>query len=134
MTNSRDTERSHSGLIEAPRKNLSGYAVSRTWFEPSTSRIHVQSFCYNDISVSLLFFLNRSLRMITDTPWYVPNTVIWKDIQIPRVKHEISRYSYHCSKRLSVHANELILNLQEPPETWRLRKDLPIDLPARFNM
>jgi hypothetical protein len=51
--------------------------------------------------------------MITDAPWYVPNTVIRKDLQIPKVKHEISRYSYRYSKRLSVHPNELILNLQE---------------------
>jgi hypothetical protein len=58
--------------------------------------------------------------MITDPPWYVPNTVIWKDLQIPTVKQEISRYSYNYSKRLSVHPNELILNLQELPETRRL--------------
>jgi hypothetical protein len=57
-----------------------------------------------------------------------------KYLKIPTVKHEISRYSYHYSKRLSVHPNELILNLQEPPETRRLRKNLPIDLLTRFNM
>jgi hypothetical protein len=61
-------------------------------------------------------------------------TVIWKDLQIPTVKHEISRYSYHYSKRLSVHSNELILNLQEPPETRQLHKNLPIDVPTRFSM
>jgi hypothetical protein len=71
-------------------------------------------------------FQSKALRMITDAPWYVPNTVIRKDLQIPTVKHEISRYS----KRLSVHPNELILDLQEPPETMRL----PIDLPTRFNI
>jgi hypothetical protein len=27
--------------------------------------------------------------MIVDTPWYVPNTVIRKDLQIPTVKEEI---------------------------------------------
>jgi hypothetical protein len=50
--------------------------------------------------------------MITDAPWYVPNTVIRKDLQIPTIKHEIRRCSYHYSKRLSVHPNELIVNLQ----------------------
>jgi hypothetical protein len=40
--------------------------------------------------------------MITDAPWYVPHMVIRKDLQIPTVKHEISRYSYHYSKHLSV--------------------------------
>jgi hypothetical protein len=29
--------------------------------------------------------------MIMDAPWYSPNTVIRKDLQIPTVKHEISR-------------------------------------------
>jgi hypothetical protein len=79
-------------------------------------------------------FQSKVLRMITDAPRYVPNTVIQKNLQIPTVKHKISRYSYNYSKRLSVHPNELILNLQEPPETGRLRKDLPMDLPTRFNI
>jgi hypothetical protein len=79
-------------------------------------------------------FQSKALRMITDAPWYVPNMVIRKDLQISTDKHEISRYSYNYSKRLSVHPNELILNLQEPAETMRLRKNLPKDLPTRFNM
>jgi hypothetical protein len=79
-------------------------------------------------------FQSKALCMITDAPWYVPNTRIWKDLQIPTVKHEIKRYSYNYSKRLSVHSNELILNLQEPPESRRLRKNLPIYLSTRFNM
>jgi hypothetical protein len=72
--------------------------------------------------------------MITDAPWYMPNTIIQKDLQIPAIQNEISRYSYQYSKRLSVHPNELILNLKEPPETRRLRKYLPIDLPTRLNI
>jgi hypothetical protein len=62
------------------------------------------------------------------------DTVIRKDLQIPTVKLEFNRYSYHYSKRLSLHPNELTLNLQEQPETRRLRKHLPIDMPTRFNM
>jgi hypothetical protein len=57
---------------------------------------------------------------------------VQKDLKIPTVKHEISRYSYNYSKRLSVHPKELILNLKEPPETRRLRKNLPIDIPTRL--
>jgi hypothetical protein len=48
---------------------------------------------------------------------YVVNVVIQKDLEIPMVKNEISCYGYHYSKRLRVHPNELILNLQDPPET-----------------
>jgi hypothetical protein len=42
-------------------------------------------------------FQSKALRMITDAPWYVPNTVIRKEFQIPTVKHEIRRYSYQYS-------------------------------------
>jgi hypothetical protein len=79
-------------------------------------------------------FQSKAMRIITDAPWNVPNTIIRKDVQIPTIKQEISRYSYNYSKRLIVHPSEPILNLQEPPETRRLRKNLPIDLSTRFNM
>jgi hypothetical protein len=72
-------------------------------------------------------FQSKALHVITNTPWYVPNMVIRKNLQIPTVKHEISRYSCSYSKRLSMHPNELILNLQEPPGIRQLRKNLPRD-------
>jgi hypothetical protein len=75
-------------------------------------------------------FQSKALRII----WYVLNMVISKNVQIPTVKHEISSYTYNYSKCLNVHPNKLILNLQEPPETGLLRRNLPIDLPTRFNM
>jgi hypothetical protein len=34
---------------------------------------------------------SKALRIIVDTPWYVPNTVIRRDLQIPTVKAEIRR-------------------------------------------
>jgi hypothetical protein len=40
------------------------------------------------------------------------------------VYHEVSHYSYHYSKLLSVHPNELILKLQEPPENKAIVKEL----------
>jgi hypothetical protein len=91
----------------------------KLWEAASTSNIEI-----------LERFQSKALRMITDAPWYVPNTVIRKDLLIPTVKHEIDRYNYHYSKRLSVHPNKIIVNLQVPPETRRLRKNLPIDLPT----
>jgi hypothetical protein len=48
-------------------------------------------------STSTIDFLDRfqskALRMIVDAPWYVPNTVIRRDLQTPTVKEEIRRYS-----------------------------------------
>jgi hypothetical protein len=93
------------------------------WGTASTSNIEI-----------LECFQAQVLRIIPDLPRYVPNTIIEKDPQIPTVQNEISRYSYQCIKLLSVHPNELILNLKEPPETRRLRRHLSIDLPIKFNM
>jgi hypothetical protein len=38
-------------------------------------------------------FQSKALCMIVDAPWYVPNTVIRRDLQIPTVKEEIRHYS-----------------------------------------
>jgi hypothetical protein len=48
---------------------------------------------------------SKTLSMIVDAPWYVPNTVIWRDLQTPTVKEEIRRYSSQYGARLSAHPN-----------------------------
>jgi hypothetical protein len=48
-------------------------------------------------------FQSKALHMIVDAPWYVPNTVIRRDLQIPTVKEEIRRYSSQYSARLRAH-------------------------------
>jgi hypothetical protein len=65
-------------------------------------------------------FQSKDLRMIVDAPWYVPNTVIRKDLQIPTVKEEIRSYSFQYSARLSTHPSDLIVNLIELPDNRRL--------------
>jgi hypothetical protein len=77
-------------------------------------------------------FQSKAMRMIVDAPWYVPNTVIRRNLQIPTVKEKIRRYSSQYSARLSAHSCDLIVNLTEIPENWRLRRHLPNDLPTRF--
>jgi hypothetical protein len=66
------------------------------WGTASTSNIEI-----------LEHFQSKALRIITDKPGYMLNTVIRKDLQIPTIKHEISRYSNNYSKCLSVPPNEL---------------------------
>jgi hypothetical protein len=58
--------------------------------------------------------------MIVDAPWYVPNTVIGRDLQIPTIKEEIRLYISQYSARLSAHPNDLIVNLIELPDNRRL--------------
>jgi hypothetical protein len=72
--------------------------------------------------------------MIVDAPWYVPNMVIRRDLQIPMVKEEIRRYSSQYSARLNAHPNDLIVNLMELSDNRQLQRYLPNDLPTRFLM
>jgi hypothetical protein len=60
--------------------------------------------------------------LIVNAPWYVLNSVIRKDLRIPTVKEEISRFSSHYDVRLRAHTNELIASLTEPPTHKRLRR------------
>jgi hypothetical protein len=67
-----------------------------------------------------------------NAPWYVSNSVIRKDLRIPTVKDEISRFNSHYDVRISVHPNERIASLTEPPIHRRLRRYWPHDLLVRF--
>jgi hypothetical protein len=80
------------------------------------------------MQIILKRFQSKALRMIVDAIWYVPNTVIRRDLQIPTVKKEIRRYSSQYSARLSAQPNDLI----ELPDNRRLLRHLPNDLLTRF--
>jgi hypothetical protein len=64
------------------------------WGTASTSNIEI-----------LDRFQSKTLRTITDAPWYVPNTVIQRDLQVTAVKHEARKCSVNYRKRLDVHPN-----------------------------
>jgi hypothetical protein len=74
----------------------------------------------------------KALRMLVDAPWYVPNTVIRRDLQTPTVKEEIRRYSSQYCARLSAHPNDLVVNLMEQTDNRLLRRHLPNNLHTRF--
>jgi hypothetical protein len=65
-------------------------------------------------------FQSKALPMIVEASWYVRNTVIRRDLQIPTVKEEIRRYSPQYIARLSAHPNDLTANLMELPDNRRL--------------
>jgi hypothetical protein len=77
-------------------------------------------------------FQSKVLRMIVDAPWHVPNTVIRRDLHTPTVKGEIRHYSSQYSACLSVHPDDLVVNLKAQPNNRRLRRHLPNNLPTRF--
>jgi hypothetical protein len=88
------------------------YAM-QLWGMASTSNIEI-----------LERFQSKALRVIVEAPFYVPNTVIRRDLQIPKVKEEIRRFSSH--------PNDLTVNLIELPDNRRLRRHLPNYLHTRF--
>jgi hypothetical protein len=77
---------------------------------------------FNDSAYSLTFEKKYTLIF----------SFIRKDLRIPTVKEEISRFSSHYGARISVHPNELITSLTEPPIHKRLRRYWPHDLLTRF--
>ena len=50
-------------------------------------------------------FQSKTLRSLINAPWYVTNEVIHRDLKIPTVKEEISKYSNRYSKRVIKHRN-----------------------------
>jgi hypothetical protein len=60
-------------------------------------------------------FQSKVLQLIVDAPWYVSNSVIHKNLQIPTVKEEISCFGSLHAVRLPAHTNKLIATLTEQP-------------------
>ena len=53
-------------------------------------------------------FQSKTLSSLINAPWYVTNGAIHRDLKIPAVKEEISKYSNRYSKRAIKHRNPLI--------------------------
>jgi hypothetical protein len=60
----------------------------------------------NDFKIEIMeCFQSKALRLITDAPWYVPNSVIRNDLQIPTIKEEITGLSSQV-QRWAKHASQ----------------------------
>jgi hypothetical protein len=77
-------------------------------------------------------FQSKTLRLLVEAPWYVPNNRIRWDLQMPSTKEEICRSSHRYYTRLTTHPNDQVLALLAPPDTRRLPRHVPNDLPGRF--
>jgi hypothetical protein len=74
-------------------------------------------------------FQSKVLRIITDAPWYIPNTILKRDLQIPTVKQETRKYSANYRKRFDAHSNNLANALfKEQLGNRRLKRLYPADL------
>jgi hypothetical protein len=107
-------------LYKTILKPIWTYSI-QLWGTASTSNIEI-----------LERFESKAFHMIVGAPWYVPNSLIRKDLSCPTVKEEIRRYSCQYGARLRTHSNHLAVNLLRLPDNRRLRRFLPTDLPDRF--
>ena len=67
---------------------------------------------------------NRILRLITGAPWYVKNSTIHNDLDIPEVKDVIQRNYERHHQRLSSHSNDLLTSITENPPPLRVERRL----------
>jgi hypothetical protein len=73
------------------------------------------------------------LRIIAEAPWYVPSTVLHKDLRIPTIREEIKNSSKKYKDRLQTHPRDLATNLfDDEGEVRRLKKFKPSDQYTRF--
>jgi len=78
-------------------------------------------------------FQSKVLWIIMDTPWYVPNAVIKRDLQVLSVRQEMQNYSVTYRRRIDNHPNSLAKSLfQRTNYNRRLKRHYPADLPTRF--
>lgn len=113
----------HNKLLvyKAILKPIWSYGI-QLWGSASNSNIEI-----------LERFQNKALRMIVNAPWFVPNRVIARDLQVPSVKEEIKNFYINYAKRLNNHPNALAKNLiLQPVERRRLKRNIPIDALTRF--
>lgn len=79
-------------------------------------------------------FQNKVLRLLVDAPWYVPNSIIARDLKIPTIREEIKRFAVKYHARLRTHPNELARQLlNSSNEARRLKRFKTSELINRFN-
>jgi hypothetical protein len=108
--------------------------IYKTLLEPIwTYGIQLWRTAYTSNIEILKRFQSKALRMIIYEPWYLPNTVIRRDLQTPTVKEEIRHYSSQYRALLGAHPNGLSVNLMDQLDNKRrLRRHLPNDLPTKY--
>jgi hypothetical protein len=112
--------RQQNSHIQSNIKPIWTYGI-QLWGMASTSNIEI-----------LERFQSQVLSTTADAPWYMPNTGIQRDLQTPTVKEKIHHYSSQYNARLSVHPNNLVVNLMTQPNNRRLRGHMPNNLPTTF--
>jgi hypothetical protein len=88
--------------------------------------------CHSNIEI-LHRFWNKALRKFVSAPWYIPNSLLHTDLQMPIVQDEMMKFSTNYRAKLFTHPNELMSILLEEQGLGRLKRFRPTDLPTRFS-
>lgn len=75
-------------------------------------------------------YQSKTLRLLSNAPWFVSNNCIHNDLDVANIKDEIARLSSSYLNRLSNHTNILaIALLDDSSEVRRLKRKHILDLP-----
>lgn len=107
-------------LYKAILKPIWTYGI-QLWGATSNSNLEV-----------LQRFQSKTLRCLTNAPWYISNLAIHRDLQVETVKEVAKKYSSEYQERLRAHPNLLAYQLLDRPRYRRLRRADPLDLPSRW--
>jgi hypothetical protein len=84
-------------------------------------------------TIEIQQFQNTALRVLVNAPWYVPNWLIHRDLNVPTVREVIIKLSARYCVRLQTHPNHLAnILIEEEEETRRLKRFKPSELTTRF--
>jgi hypothetical protein len=71
---------------------------------------------------------SKTLRMITNAPWYMTNKTVHDDLKVPFIKDVIQEKSINHHDKLGNHNNPILQPLLEQQQRRRLKKLWPADL------
>lgn len=78
-------------------------------------------------------FQNKVMRMICNAPYYVPNFIIERDLEVNTIREEIKKTSAKYAERLEEHPNRLARSLwNDDNDMRRLKRFKPSDLTTRW--
>lgn len=79
-------------------------------------------------------FQSKTLRVITDAPWFVTNETLHHDLEVPTVVQEAKCASKKYLLRLETHQNFLAVGLLDNSQkTYRLKRCDPLDISNRLD-
>jgi hypothetical protein len=78
-------------------------------------------------------YQNKVFRAIVNSPRYISNKVLHKDLKVPTVREEITKFNVKYRDKITTYQKELASTLLEEEEPRRLKTLKTTDLTTRFS-